>query len=428
MTTALLMQQARIAIREGRVVDARRLLRQIIHEDPTNHAAWLLLARATPDAKVASQYIDRARSLQPDSPLVQRAENDLLSGKTAAPKRRKLSWHLLLPLLGLAVIVGLLAGRVRGSLWQQLYSQQNGGVESVLAAANVTQEESLSSSPVRSGVASAVAAQEEANLGANSAPIDNMAGQIDGESGSAESGAALEIIYQPVVAAGSDAGLPAAIVQGLEISATAAAEEEAAVEELSAGPEREEAADDDESADATSIQAVIQESEQEEVSETAEVPSAAEMEAEAQDLVNTAAETALDDESQDYTAVQAAPGERWIDVNLTTQTLTAYEGDTPVLQSLISSGLWQFPTVTGNFRTWIKYDSQDMTGYHLGYNYELEDVPYVMYFFEDFAIHGAYWHNNFGTPMSHGCVNMNVIDAQWLYNWAPVGTLVSIHH
>jgi lipoprotein-anchoring transpeptidase ErfK/SrfK len=69
-----------------------------------------------------------------------------------------------------------------------------------------------------------------------------------------------------------------------------------------------------------------------------------------------------------------------------------------------------------------------MTGYHLGYNYDLKDVPYVMYFFEDYAIHGAYWHNNFGTPMSHGCVNMNVPDAEWLYNWAPLGTLVSVHN
>jgi lipoprotein-anchoring transpeptidase ErfK/SrfK len=90
--------------------------------------------------------------------------------------------------------------------------------------------------------------------------------------------------------------------------------------------------------------------------------------------------------------------------------------------------MWQFPTVTGQFHTYMKYEYQDMSGYHLGYNYDLADVPHVMYFFEDYAIHGAYWHNNFGTPMSHGCVNVNLPDAAWLYNWAPVGTLVNVHY
>jgi lipoprotein-anchoring transpeptidase ErfK/SrfK len=119
--------------------------------------------------------------------------------------------------------------------------------------------------------------------------------------------------------------------------------------------------------------------------------------------------------------------EHWIDVDLGTQTLVAYEGDTPVLTSAISSGMAQWPTVTGQFRTWMKHETQDMSGYHLGYNYYLPDVPYVMYFFQDYAIHGAYWHNNFGTPMSHGCVNMNPADAGWLFAWAPLGTLVNVH-
>jgi lipoprotein-anchoring transpeptidase ErfK/SrfK len=120
--------------------------------------------------------------------------------------------------------------------------------------------------------------------------------------------------------------------------------------------------------------------------------------------------------------------ERWINVNLTTQTLVAYEGDNPVFTTLVSSGLFQWPTVTGQYRTYMKYESQTMNGYLLGYDYYLTDVPYVMYFFEDYAIHGAYWHNNFGTPMSHGCVNVSPTDAGWLFNWAPVGTLVNIHY
>ncbi len=120
--------------------------------------------------------------------------------------------------------------------------------------------------------------------------------------------------------------------------------------------------------------------------------------------------------------------ERWIDVNLSTQTLVAYEGDTPVYNTLVSSGLPQWPTVTGQYRTYTKYESQTMNGYLLGYDYYLPDVPYVMYFFEDYAIHGTYWHSNFGSPMSHGCVNVSTPDAGWLFNWAPVGTVVNVHY
>ena len=126
--------------------------------------------------------------------------------------------------------------------------------------------------------------------------------------------------------------------------------------------------------------------------------------------------------------VNAAPGERWIDVNLTTQSLTAYEGDQPVLTTYISSGIWPYLTVTGQFQIYIRYQSQDMNGYRLGYDYYLEDVPYVMYFYKDFALHGTYWHNNFGNPMSHGCVNMITADAQWLFNWSSYGTVVNVHY
>lgn len=120
--------------------------------------------------------------------------------------------------------------------------------------------------------------------------------------------------------------------------------------------------------------------------------------------------------------------ERWIDVNLTTQTLRAYEGDNVVFSTLISSGTWEHPTVTGQFRIWLEYESQTMDGRLLGYDYYLENVPYVMYFFEDYALHGTFWHNNFGTPMSHGCVNLETNDAAWIYNFASIGTLVNVHY
>lgn len=114
---------------------------------------------------------------------------------------------------------------------------------------------------------------------------------------------------------------------------------------------------------------------------------------------------------------------RWIDVDLSAQSLTAYEGWTPVWTTLVSTGLPRTPTVTGQFRIWIKLRYDDMAGP----GYYIEDVPYVMYFYEGYGLHGAPWHNNFGHPMSHGCVNLSVPDAEWLFGFADVGTLVNVH-
>ena len=127
---------------------------------------------------------------------------------------------------------------------------------------------------------------------------------------------------------------------------------------------------------------------------------------------------------------QPAPnlGARWVDVNLSTQTLTAYEGDVPVMTTAVSTGTYLYPTVTGQFNIYLRHQSQTMNGYLLGYDYYLPDVPYVMYFYRGFALHGTYWHNNFGTPMSHGCVNMPTDKAQWIYNWSDYGTLVNVHY
>jgi hypothetical protein len=121
------------------------------------------------------------------------------------------------------------------------------------------------------------------------------------------------------------------------------------------------------------------------------------------------------------------PTERWIDVDISTQSLVAYEGDKSVFQTLISSGLSNYPTVLGTFRIWLRYESQTMDGSRLGYDYYLENVPFVQYFYEDYALHGTYWHSNFGTPMSHGCVNLSNTDSEWLYNFADYGTVVNVH-
>lgn len=117
-------------------------------------------------------------------------------------------------------------------------------------------------------------------------------------------------------------------------------------------------------------------------------------------------------------------GERWIDVDLSQQRLYAYEGDTLIRSFVVSTGTWQTPTVTGRYKIWIKLRSAPMSGP----GYYLPDVPYIMYFYKSYGIHGTYWHNNFGTPMSHGCVNMTIPDAEWLYNFAVVGTVVNVHY
>lgn len=120
----------------------------------------------------------------------------------------------------------------------------------------------------------------------------------------------------------------------------------------------------------------------------------------------------------------AGNGVRWIDINLSEQRLYAYEGDTIVNVFIVSTGTWAHPTVTGTFKIWNKTRVQDMSGP----GYYLPDVPYVMYFYKDYGIHGTYWHNNFGTPMSHGCVNMTIPDAAWLYSWAYEGMTVRVHY
>lgn len=116
--------------------------------------------------------------------------------------------------------------------------------------------------------------------------------------------------------------------------------------------------------------------------------------------------------------------ERWIDVDLTNQSVIAYEGDTPVNTFIVSTGTWAHPTVTGQFHIYVKYRYTDMEGP----GYYLPDVPYTMYFYDGYGLHGTYWHSNFGTPMSHGCINLRTEDAAWLYNWAKVGTMVNIHY
>ncbi len=116
-------------------------------------------------------------------------------------------------------------------------------------------------------------------------------------------------------------------------------------------------------------------------------------------------------------------GERWIDVDLSDQRTYAYEGDVLVNSFIVSTGTYWHPTVTGQYYIYVKYVSAPMAGP----GYYLPGVPYIMYFYQGYALHGTYWHDNFGVPMSHGCINLRTDDAEWLFYWADIGTLVNIH-
>ena len=114
---------------------------------------------------------------------------------------------------------------------------------------------------------------------------------------------------------------------------------------------------------------------------------------------------------------------KWIEVDLSQQRLYAHENGKVVFTTLISSGVAGHRTPIGRFRIWAKVRSQTMSG--PGYN--LPNVQWVMYFAGENAIHGTYWHHNFGRPMSHGCINATNQAAKWLYNWAPPRTIVVVH-
>jgi lipoprotein-anchoring transpeptidase ErfK/SrfK len=114
--------------------------------------------------------------------------------------------------------------------------------------------------------------------------------------------------------------------------------------------------------------------------------------------------------------------QRWIQVNLTKQRLIAWKGRTPVYAIAISSGKKSTPTRTGIFKIQSKFKTTRMRGK----NYDVPNVPYVMFYQGSYGIHGAYWHRRFGTPVSHGCVNLAPNHAKWLFNWASIGTPIVI--
>ena len=120
----------------------------------------------------------------------------------------------------------------------------------------------------------------------------------------------------------------------------------------------------------------------------------------------------------------ATAGRKWIDVSILRQALVAYEGEKPVYVTLVSTGAdgigdpkKTHSTIQGAFLIHTKHTTVTMDGDSAGDEFDFRDVPFVQYFTEGFALHAAYWHDEFGTPRSHGCVNLAPIDAAWLFGW-----------
>lgn len=114
---------------------------------------------------------------------------------------------------------------------------------------------------------------------------------------------------------------------------------------------------------------------------------------------------------------------RWTAVDLYEQTLVAYEDDMPIFTTLVSTGLPGWDTNEGIFTVWARLIEGNQSGATgAPDSYALESVPWIMYFDGDISFHGAYWHDDFGYRRSHGCVNMTISDARYLFEWTGAST------
>ena len=129
------------------------------------------------------------------------------------------------------------------------------------------------------------------------------------------------------------------------------------------------------------------------------------------------------------TPPEGVTGDRWIEINLFEQTVSVYQERQLIFASIIASGLDPFWTQPGLFQIYEKLESTPMRGSFEADRsdaYYLEDVPWTMYFDQARALHGAYWRANLGFPQSHGCVNLSIGDARWLFDWANLGDWVYV--
>jgi len=130
-----------------------------------------------------------------------------------------------------------------------------------------------------------------------------------------------------------------------------------------------------------------------------------------------------------YEKPEGVPSDRWIEVNLYEQVLTVHENGRILFTTLVATGVDPFFTQPGVFPIYKKIENEYMRGAFEADRsdyYYLEDVPYIMYFDQARALHGAYWHTLFGYQRSHGCVNLSIADSHWLYDWANLGDYVYV--
>ena len=127
---------------------------------------------------------------------------------------------------------------------------------------------------------------------------------------------------------------------------------------------------------------------------------------------------------QDVESSFTSKPSKMIDVDLTAQRVTLYDNDQQVKTMVCSSGSKATPSLTGTYAVYAKAEKVDMRGE----GYVAPNVPWVLMFNGDYTIHGNYWSTSFGTPTSHGCVGLPLPDAEYLFNWTPIGTIVSIHY
>jgi len=110
--------------------------------------------------------------------------------------------------------------------------------------------------------------------------------------------------------------------------------------------------------------------------------------------------------------------DRWMSIDLYEQVLTVFDGDEPIFATLIATGLPRWPTYEGVFNIYFRQQRRNMSWGVVGDDfYFIEEVPWTMFFDEGRALHGAYWHDGLGYRRSHGCVNLSITDAHWLYRW-----------
>ncbi len=119
---------------------------------------------------------------------------------------------------------------------------------------------------------------------------------------------------------------------------------------------------------------------------------------------------------------EAVETERWVGIDLYEQVMTVYDGEKPIFTTLVATGLPRWPTYEGDFNIYFRRTRTDMSWGTPGDDfYLLEEVPWTMFFDEGRALHGAYWHDGLGYRRSHGCVNLSITDAHWLYTWVAEG-------